>query len=127
MRKLTLLAFAVGLVRFAEAGTIWIDTDVSIGSPIREVDDAYALVLAFHSPEIRIAGVSTTYGNASVAATTRAARELVTGFGGGAGLTADQVFSGARSANDLGRRSEASEALAMALEKDSVTYIALGP
>jgi inosine-uridine nucleoside N-ribohydrolase len=127
MRKLTLLAFALGLVRFAEAGTVWIDTDVSIGSPIREVDDGYALVLAFHSPEIRIAGASTTYGNASVAATTRAAKDLVSRFGGAAGLTGDKVFAGARSANDLGRRSEASESLARVLEKTSVTYIALGP
>jgi inosine-uridine nucleoside N-ribohydrolase len=117
----------LGCARLAAAGTVWIDTDVSIGSPIREVDDAYALVLAFHSPEIRIAGMSTTYGNASVTATTRAAKDLVTRFGNAAGLKADQVFAGARSANDLGRRSEASEALTKVLEKNSVTYIALGP
>src|ERR1700682_338038 len=102
MRKLTLLAFAIGLVRFAEAGTIWIDTDVSIGSPVREVDGGYALVVAFHWPEVGIAGVSRTYGNAAVAATTRAAKELVSRFGGAAGLTAEQVFAGASSANDLG-------------------------
>ena len=39
----------------------------------------------------------------------------------------EQVFTGATSAADLGRRSQASEALATALEKESVTYIALGP
>src|SRR5437762_3288827 len=127
MRRLALFGAVLGFVRVAAAGTVWIDTDVSIGSPIREVDDAYALVLAFHSPEIRIAGVSTTYGNASLPATTRAAKDLVSRFGGAAGLKADQVFPGARSANDLGHRSEASEALAAALEKESVTYIALGP
>jgi inosine-uridine nucleoside N-ribohydrolase len=127
MRKLTLFAVAFGLARFASAGTVWIDTDVSIGSPIREVDDAYALVLAFHSPEVRIAGVSTTYGNAPLVDTTRIARDLVRRFGAAANVKDNQVFAGARSAADLGRRSEASEALARALEKDSVTYIALGP
>lgn len=127
MRRLALLGAMLGCARLLAAGTVWIDTDVAIGSPIREVDDAYALVLAFHSPEIQIAGVSTTYGNASVAATTRAAKDLVARFGGNAALKTDQVFSGASSPNDLGRRSEASEALAKVLEKNSVTYIALGP
>ena len=127
MRKLTLLVLALGLVRFVDAGTVWIDTDVSIGSPIREVDDAYALVLALHSPEIRIAGVSTSYGNAPLGHVTRAARELIRQFGAPANVRPEQVFTGATSAADLGRRSQASEALATALEKESVTYIALGP
>jgi inosine-uridine nucleoside N-ribohydrolase len=127
MRKLTLFVVTFGLARFAFPGTVWIDTDVSIGSPIREVDDAYALVLAFHSPEVRIAGVSTTYGNAPLVDTTRIARDLVKRFGPAANVKPHQVFAGAGSAADLGRRSEASEALARALEKDSVTYVALGP
>ena len=128
MRRFAWFGALIGMARVAAASTaVWIDTDVSIGSPIREVDDAYALVLAFHSPEIRVAGMSTTYGNASLAATTRAAKDLVSRFGAAAGLKADHVFAGARSASDLGVRSEASEALAQVLEKDSVTYIALGP
>jgi pyrimidine-specific ribonucleoside hydrolase len=127
MRRLTLLALALGLTRFVDAGTIWIDTDVSIGSPIREVDDAYALVLALHSPEIRIAGVSTSYGNAPLGHTTRAARELIRQFGVPANVRPEQVFAGAASAADLGRRTQASEALATTLEKESVTYVALGP
>ncbi|HEY8835276.1 MAG TPA: nucleoside hydrolase [Chthoniobacterales bacterium] len=127
MRKLTLFVAILCFARFAVAATVWLDTDVSIGSPIREVDDAYALVLAFHSPEIRIVGISTTYGNAPLGHTTRMAQELVREFGATASVKPDQVFAGARSADDLGRRSEASEALAKALEKDSVTYVALGP
>jgi pyrimidine-specific ribonucleoside hydrolase len=127
MRSLRLLCAVLGLARVVSAHTVWIDTDVSIGSPIREVDDAYALVLAFHSPEIRIAGVSTTYGNAPLSATTRAAQDVVRRFGGPAGLAADQVFAGAASASDFGRRSAASDALATALEKQKITYIGLGP
>ncbi|MEY2483202.1 MAG: hypothetical protein QOK24_1730 [Verrucomicrobiota bacterium] len=127
MRSPRLLCAVLGLARIASAHTVWIDTDVSIGSPIREVDDAYALILAFHSPEIRIAGVSTTYGNAPLSATTRVAQNMVRRFGGSAGVAAEHVFAGAASAADLGRRSAASDALAAALEKQKITYVALGP
>ena len=127
MRKLCVSLAILCLACVTHAATVWIDTDVSIGSPIREVDDAFALVLAFHSPEIRIAGLSTTYGNAPLGQTTRAARGLVQRFGRSAGLTVDHVFAGAGSASDLGRRSGASDALAALLQKQKITYIALGP
>jgi len=127
MRKLCAVLATVYLASSAPAATtVWVDTDVSIGSPIREVDDAYALVLAFHSPEIQIAGLSTTYGNAPLSHTTHAAQDMVRRFGGPAGLTVEHVFAGARFARDLGR-SPASDALAFTLRKHKVTYIALGP
>ena len=109
------------------ATAVWIDTDVSIGSPIREVDDAYALVLALHSPEIRIVGLSTTYGNAPLGHTTKVARDIVRRFGQPAGFTVVEIHSGARSASDLGRRTAASDAFAAALRKGRMTYLALGP
>jgi inosine-uridine nucleoside N-ribohydrolase len=109
--------------RFAGGETVWIDTDVAIGSPIREVDDAYALVLAFHSPELRIAGISTSYGNATLARTSRVAREMAERFG----PSGVHVFEGAKSPADRGRGTEASDALAETLTRQSVTYIALGP
>jgi pyrimidine-specific ribonucleoside hydrolase len=127
MRGLRLLGAVLGLVQAASASVVWIDTDVSIGSPVREVDDAYALVLALHSPEIRIAGLSTTYGNAPLGHTTRMARDIVQRFGQRAGLTVPDTHSGARSASELGRRTAASDALAAALENRRITYIALGP
>jgi inosine-uridine nucleoside N-ribohydrolase len=127
-----MLKFCVFLVlicaaHYAQAETVWIDTDVSLGSPIREVDDAFALVLAFHSPEIQITGLSTTYGNAPLRQTTRVARDLVRRLGQSSGVTVDHVFAGARSAQDVGRKSGASEALAAVLQKRNVTYLALGP
>lgn len=127
MRGLSLLGVVLWVAPIASAGTVWIDTDVSIGSPLREVDDAYALILAFHSPEIRIAGISTSYGNAALGQTTKVARELVQRFGAPAHVTVGQLVSGARSARELGRPSEAGEGLAKALGKGSLTYIALGP
>lgn len=127
MRKLYVIALAACFAQRAAATTVWIDTDVSIGSPVREVDDAYALVLAFHSPEIRIAGLSTTYGNAPLGHTTHVAREIVRRFGAPAGLSVTEIYSGARAASEFGRPTAASNALAAALEKRRLTYIALGP
>lgn len=127
MRTFCALLAILCLAAAARAATVWIDTDVSIGSPIREVDDAFALVLALHSPEIRIAGLGTSYGNAPLSQTTRAALDLVQRFGASGGVTRAGLFAGAGSARDLGRRSSASDALAATLLKRKVTYVALGP
>ncbi len=116
-----------GLTIPAAAKTVWIDTDVSIGSPIREADDGFALILAFHSPEIRIAGVSTSYGNAALSYVDLVAHDLARRFGDSANLSASNVYAGARSAGDLGHPSVASEAIAAALNRRRLIYVALGP
>jgi len=118
-----LLLTAVLLVARANAATdVWIDTDPSIGAPWREVDDAFALVLAFHSPELRIVGISTTYGNARLSRTTTVARDLVRRCGGDV-----KVYQGASSPRDVEKETEAVEALARALRAQRLTYLALGP
>jgi pyrimidine-specific ribonucleoside hydrolase len=127
MRKLSVFAAIVCFAQRALAAAVWIDSDVAVGSPIRDVDDGYALVLAFHSPELRIVGMSTSYGNAPLGHTNRAARNLVRLFGEGAGLREAAIYPGARSASDLGRRTKASDALAAALKKQRLVYFALGP
>ena len=106
---------------------VWIDTDPSIGVPLHEADDGFALIQAFHSPELRIRGISTTYGNAGLATTTRIAREMTGRFGREAGLTEENVFAGAASARDLGKPSAACEALRAALDGRPLTYLALAP
>ncbi len=112
-----------GQIHGTEIRRVWIDTDLSFGSPFREVDDAYALVLARHSPELQIAGLSTSYGNAPLRAVTRRTQDLVERLG----LTTP-VISGANSPNDLGRSTPATESLAATLRKNErLTYIALGP
>lgn len=127
MRKFCVCLALLCLAHNTRAGRVWIDTDLSIGSPIREVDDAYALVLAFHSPEIQIAGLSTTYGNAPLRQTTRVTLNFVQRFGDSAGIGRGDVFAGAKSARTLGERTHASDALAASLRKKRLTYIALGP
>jgi inosine-uridine nucleoside N-ribohydrolase len=106
---------------------VWIDTDLSIGSPFREVDDAYAVLLAFRSPELRIAGISSTYGNGSQAFARKATLDLVDRFGARAHLSARNVFAGAASARELGQPSAATQALVAALGRHPLTYMALGP
>jgi pyrimidine-specific ribonucleoside hydrolase len=107
----------------SSAETVWIDTDVSIGSPFREVDDAFALVLAARSSNLTIAGISTTYGNASLSSTTAAARLVFSKLNSHL-----RVYPGAESPRDGARQTEASQALAATLrQKRRLTYIALGP
>ncbi|MBE7210643.1 MAG: nucleoside hydrolase [Gluconacetobacter diazotrophicus] len=106
---------------------VWIDTDPSIGLPGHEADDGFALVQAFHSPELRIRGLSTTYGNAGLATTTRIARDMARRFGAPAGLMEGAVFAGAASPRDLGRATAATEALRNALAERPLTYLALAP
>ena len=105
-----------------EPRAVWIDTDLSIGSPLREVDDAYALLLGFHSPELRVVGVSSTYGNAPLRATTERTRDLLRRLG-----RSTPVSAGAASARALGSRTAATEALKRALDEGPLTYVALGP
>lgn len=106
---------------------VWIDTDPSISVPFHEADDGFALIQAFNSPELRIRGISTTYGNAGLPTTTRIARDMAGRFGGVAGLTAHSVFAGAASAHDPGKPSAACEALRDAIAERPLTYLALAP
>lgn len=106
----------------SRATAVWIDTDPAIGPPWREVDDAFALILAFHSPALRIAGISSTYGNASLRTTDRVTRDLAERFASGR----IPVHRGAQGAGDFAA-SGAVQALAVALQKQRLTYIALGP
>jgi inosine-uridine nucleoside N-ribohydrolase len=108
----------------AKATTVWLDTDASIGSPFREVDDAFAILLALRCPNLRIAGISTTYGNAPLRTTTAVTTDLIGRFG----ARIRRVHPGARSRKDLGVATAATEGLARALrENRSLVYVALGP
>lgn len=89
---------------------------------MREVDDGFALALAFRSPELRIVGITTTYGNAPVLITDGVAQKLAQRFG-----MATPIYRGASGAGDLGYNTAASEALSRALRKGKLTYVALGP
>ncbi len=118
--------FGVCLLHVADAQTripVWIDTDPSIEPGGHEVDDGFALIQAFHSPELAIRGVSVVFGNAPLEKTWPIGQDIVSRFGP-KGL---EVFKGASSSAELGKDSDASEALARALTKEPLTVIAIGP
>lgn len=119
---MALACFLVAPTVRGEPRSVWIDTDLSIGSPLREVDDAYALLLAFNSPELRVVGLSSTYGNAPLRATTERTGDLLRRLRRSAGVEA-----GAASPRELGKRTAATEALRRALDAAPLTYVALGP
>ena len=106
---------------------VWIDTDPSIGVPFHEADDGFALIQAFHSSELRIRGISTTYGNAGRATTPRSAREMAARCGGPAGITDAHGHAGSAAARDLGKPTAATAALLAALKERPLTYLALAP
>lgn len=112
------------LASVAYASTpVWIDTDPSLQMGGHEVDDGFALIQAFHSPELSIRGVSVCFGNAPLDTGYPVAREIVSHFGP-KGL---KVFKGASAATDITHETEASRALALALKKEPLTLLVLGP
>jgi len=102
---------------------VWIDTDTAIGVADADVDDGFALVQAFRSPELTIRGVSAVFGNAPLADTFPLAVEVTARFGPrGLGVT-----RGAASAGELGEDNDAVAALAAALARQPLTILAIGP
>ena len=107
----------------APATAVWIDTDPAVGVPDRDVDDGFALLQAFHSPELAVRGVSVVFGNAPLAQAWPIGLRIAGGFGP-RGLRA---YRGAAKAGDLGVENAATRALAAALKREPLVILALGP
>jgi purine nucleosidase len=45
---------------------VYIDTDISLGTPCAEIDDASALMMLLNDPDIHIAGIGSVFGNVPV-------------------------------------------------------------
>ena len=97
----------------------WIDTDTSI--TMGEVDDGYALVQAFNSPELRVRGVSSVFGNESLEITHSDATEVVRRFG----PPGMPVHRGASGPDELGTRNSAVDGMAAALKEAPMHIIAV--
>jgi inosine-uridine nucleoside N-ribohydrolase len=102
---------------------VWIDSDPSVERGGHEVDDGFALLQAFHSPELQIQGVSIVFGNAPLVKTWQIGAEIVEKFGP-KGLG---VYRGAASSEDLDKETDASKALGLALQHGPVNILAIGP
>lgn len=101
---------------------VWIDTDPAITAGNGEVDDAFALIQAFRSPELDIVGVSAVFGNTDIDHTFAMAREIVKR----ANRTDIPVYRG--NGHDGDRiANEATSALMQALDQGPLTILALGP
>jgi len=105
------------------APRVWIDTDPACGiADTADPDDCFALLHLLHHPGVDVVGISTVFGNASGAETTRIAGELLARA---RTRRAPPIFAGAASP-DL-RGTPGSAALTHALEQGSLTIVALGP
>lgn len=100
---------------------VWLDVDTSTG--ISDVDDGLMLIQCFHSPELRIHGISVVYGNTTLDQAVPIARKLTERFG----PAALQVHAGAASAEELGQDNAAVRAMAEALSRRRLTILAVGP
>lgn len=107
----------------AEPIDVWLDVDPAIGMIERDVDDGVAMIQAFHSPELRVHGVTVNFGNAIMVWGYGVAREVVRLFGP-EGLP---VYPGASTADDLGVSSPAVDAMAEAFRERPMVLLALGP
>ena len=90
---------------------VWIDTDPSVtteGERAKEVDDGFALIQAFNSPELEIRGVTVVFGNAPFEMAWPIGQEIVRRFGP-ANLP---IYPGAAKAEQLGEETEAVKAMA---------------
>lgn len=56
---------------------VYVDTDLSLGTPQAEIDDGAALRLLLRSPEVEVGGVGTVHGNVPMAAATDNLRRLL--------------------------------------------------
>jgi len=107
---------------------VWIDTDPACGhANTDDVDDCWALLLALRSNELEIRGISTLFGNGSGEKSYDTAKELIQRFTRKNEMPS--IHRGADSAIDLRepKSNGASHALAIALAKEPLTLIALGP
>ena len=99
---------------------VWIDADVAVGEPHRDVDDGVAILQALHSPELDVRAVSTVFGNAPLERADPITRALLTTWG-----ASPPVFRGAAAAGQAD--TDAVPALIAALEAEPLTLLVLGP
>lgn len=100
---------------------VWLDIDPA--TAIGEIDDGFMLIQAFHSPEVRVRGVSVVFGNSPLKYGRNIAYNIVAAFGP-EGLA---VHEGAASAEQFGEETAAVRAMVAALQKAPMTILAVGP
>lgn len=114
----------------AMSNRVWIDTDAACGHSQRtDPDDCLALMLLIRSSDLKLAGISTVYGNATIDITDSVTRELVAILAT-EGTSVPKVYLGSDRANTDAVSvavAPAHTALRRALEEGPLTIVALGP
>jgi len=100
---------------------VWLDVDPANG--VGEIDDGVMMLQAFHSPELKVRGVSIVFGNAPLRYAINAGYNVVKTFG----PEGMEVHSGAASGEDFGKENDAVRAMAAALREAPMTIVAVGP
>jgi purine nucleosidase len=103
-----------------------IDTDPAVGIPLRDVDDALAILYLLARPgEFEVAGLTSVFGNAALAKTSAKARETLAA----AGRKDVPVMRGAARAREMGVPTPASRLLIDAARQrpGELTVLAIGP
>jgi pyrimidine-specific ribonucleoside hydrolase len=111
---------------------VWIDTDPSCGKKkTDDVDDCWALLLAFRSPELDVRGISTVFGNTDGYTTFAVATEFVNSLRRDQSITTElpSVYRGAdqKGRYDVSITTDATRALAEELKRGKLNVIAIGP
>lgn len=106
---------------------VWIDADPACFVPkVADVDDCWAILLALDAPELRVVGVSSVFGNVDRDMAHRSARALLTMWARARGRPAPPLYRGAPGPG-LEAVSPAARALAVALGRERLAILALGP
>ena len=113
------------------AKAVWIDADLAVGMKrnnrpgYSDVDDGFAILQLMKSDAVDILGISTVFGNTSVANADSLAQFMVEAFAS----SPIPVYRGAAQAIDLEAvdSNPAVEALAKALQRQKMTILAIGP
>lgn len=107
---------------------VWIDTDAACGDGRRtDPDDCLALLLLAKAPDLRIAGISTVFGNAEIDVTDRTTRALVGRLRADGRALPDVLRGAGAPAEGPAQSSPAQDGLRRALEDGPLTILALGP
>lgn len=104
---------------------VWIDTDPTVLPGGHEVDDGFAIAQAFRSPELRVIGVSSIFGNGDIDCCHASAEAMVAAFGP-KGMT---VHRGAATPGEMSA-TPAAQAITQAAHSTAppgLTILALGP
>ena len=102
---------------------VWLDISPAIGDPARDPGDAFALLQADGAAQLRLRGVSVTFGNVPLVRGYPASVELLGRLD--TGLL--RPWRGPSSPEERAAPTEATELLAEALGESKLTVLALGP